>query len=60
MFYNTTGSFSPPDSHFLEASSVSIGWLVVRGVIVLLGLVLASLLLVFNIVWRKNKYDIVQ
>ena len=52
----TAGSFSPPSSHFLEVSSISIGELVVIGTVVLLGMVLASVLLVFNIAWRKNKY----
>ena len=52
----TVGSFSPPSSHFLEVSSISIGELVVVGTVVLLGMVLASVLLVFNIAWRKNKY----
>ena len=53
--YTLAGSSSPPSSHYLEVSSISISELAVTGVTVLIGILFAALLMIFNIAWRKNK-----
>ena len=50
------GSSEPPSSNFLRVSSVPVGWLVAIGLLVLAGEVTALVLLILNIVMRKNKY----
>ena len=51
------GSYKPPSSHFLERSFISIGELVFIGVAVLIGITATLVILIFNIVLRKNRYD---
>ena len=49
-----TGSSEPPSSRLLHTEGISVGGLVAMGVVVLTGIVLAILLLIFNVIWRKN------
>ena len=58
VIINFLGSFVPPSSQFLQVSFISIGEFIVIGIIVLIGMIFAILLLIFNIVWRNNKYVI--